>query len=135
MVLDFKDEQLCDHLNHVLSGLLPHESYQPTTFSLLYPALSTILPLTETRRLYYLFYFVLEKFFKLQSAVGSENYRVNIGRDRFSLALSNNLPDLILEPQVQVAELMSEEGKSGDITIPTIQEEAMRVVYEKAMSL
>lgn len=135
MVLDFKDEQLCDHLNHVLSGLLPHESYQPITFSLLYPTLTTILPMSETRGLYYAFYTVLEKFFKLQSAINSDNYQVNVGRDRFSLALSNNLPDLILEPQLQVSEIMSEEGKSGDISIPTINNEAMGVIYEKTMNL
>ncbi len=135
MVLDFKDEQLCDHLNHVLSGLLPHESYQPTTFSVLYPTLSTILPFSETRGLYFAFYTVLEKFFKLQSAVNSDNYQVNIARDRFASALSNNLPDLILEPRMLVSDIMSEEGKSGDITIPTIQSEAMGVVYEKTMML
>lgn len=135
MVLDFKDEQLCDHLNHVLSGLLPHESYQPSTFSLLYPTLTQILPLSEVRGLYFAFYTVLEKFFKLQSAVSTENYQVNINRDRFAYALSNALPDLILEPSMLLAELMSEEGKSADITIPTINEEAMGVVYEKTLAL
>lgn len=135
MVLDFKDEQLCDHLNHVLSGLLPHENYQPTTFSVLYPTLSTILPFSETRGLYFAFYTVLEKFFKLQSSVNSENYQVNIARDRFAGALTNNLPDLILEPHMLVSDIMSEEGKSGDISIPTIQNEAMGVVYEKTMAL
>lgn len=135
MVLDFKDEQLCDHLNHVLSGLLPHESYQPSTFSLLYPALSTILPSTEARGLYFAFYTVLEKFFKLQSSMEAGAYQVNIARDRFATALTNNLPDLILEPHMQVSEIMSEEGKSGDITIPTVQNDAMQVVFEKTMNL
>lgn len=113
MVLDFKDEQLCDHLNHVLSGLLPHESYQPSTFSLLYPALSTILPSTEARGLYFAFYTVLEKFFKLQSSMEAGAYQVNIARDRFATALTNNLPDLILEPHMQVSEIMSDVSKSG----------------------
>lgn len=135
LVLDFKDEQLCDHLNHVLSGLLPHENYQPSTFSLLYPALSTVLPFAEVRGLYFAFYTVLEKFFKLQNSVEAGSYQVNIARDRFALALTNNLPDLILEPAMLVSDIMSEEGKSGDITIPTIQTEAMGVIYEKVMNL
>lgn len=135
MVLDFKDEQLCDHLNHVLSGLLPHIGYQPSTFSVLYPTLSTVLPYSETRGLYFAFYTVLEKFFKLQSSVEADSYQVNIARDRFAVALTNNLPDLILEPQMMVSEIMSEEGKSGDISIPTIQNEAMGVIYEKTLAL
>lgn len=135
MVLDFKDEQLCDHLNHVLSGLLPHENYEPATFSLLYPAVSLVLPLSETRGLYFAIYTVLEKFFKLQSAMGEGIYQVNIAYDRFAMALQNNLPDLILEPQMEVSEIMSEEGKPSDITIPTVQEDAMKVIYEKTLNL
>lgn len=135
MVLDFKDEQLCDHLNHVLSGLLPHDHYQPETFGLLYPAVSLVLPLKETRGLYFAMYTVFEKFFKLQSAMEEGTYQVNIARDRFIAALSNNLPDLILEPQMEVAEIMSEEGKPSDITIPTVQTDAMQVIFEKTMNL
>ncbi len=135
MVLDFKDTQLCDHLNHVLSGLLPHENYSPETFGLLYPTLLTVLPKDEVRGLYFAMYTVFDKYHKLQSAVDADNYKVNITRDRFASALSNNLPDLILEPQMEVSDIMSEEGKSGDITIPTIQDDAMGTIYGKVMEL
>ncbi len=135
MVLDFKDDQLCDHLNHVLSGLLPHSLYRSSTFSLLYPALTLILPIEETRGVYFAMYYIFEKFYKLQSMMPEGSYEVSISRDRFSSALSNNVPDLILEPNMDVSEIMSQEGKSGDITIPTVQTDAMSVVFEKTMNL
>lgn len=135
MVLDFKDEQLCDHLNHVLSGLLPHNKYRPETFSLLYPVLSLVLPHSESRNLYFALYTVFEKYYKLQNAMEEGTYQVRISRERFEAALSNNLPDLVLEPALELSELMSEEGKSGDISIPTVQSEAMSIVYDKVMTL
>lgn len=135
MVLDFKDEQLCDHLNHVLSGLLPHNKYRPETFSLLYPVLSLVLPHSESRNLYFALYTVFEKYHKLQNAMEEGTYQVRISRERFEAALSNNLPDLVLEPALELSELMSEEGKSGDISIPTVQSEAMSIVYDKVMTL
>lgn len=135
VILDFKDEQLCDNLNHVFSGLLPHSQYNPDTFSRLYPALLSALATKDVRGLHYVFYTVFDKYFSLQKAVGAAEFKVSITRERFITALENNLPDLVLEPQVQVKELMNEEGKSGDITIPTVQSEAMGVIYEKAMAL
>lgn len=135
MVLNFKDEQLCSTLNHVYSGLLPHDRYEPETFGMLFPTMQTVLPMESVRGIHYIFYVVFSKYNSLQTAVNSQSFKVNISRERFSNTLSFNLPDLILEPQLQVAEIMNEEGKSGDITIPSIQEEAMGVVYSKAMEL
>lgn len=135
MVLDFKDEVLCDTLNHVISGLLPHEKYDPQTFGLLYPTLITTLAMENVSGLHYVFYAIFDKYFSLQTASNAENFCVRITRDRFEKALANNLPDFILEPQLGVEALMNEEGKSGDISIPTIQNEAMGVVFTKAMFL
>lgn len=135
MILDFKDEQLCDTLNHVISGLLPHYKYDPETFGVLYPTLESVLSKQDVRGLYYAMYIVFDKYYALQGAVNEENFKVSITKERFERALANNLPDLILEPQLQVSELMNEEGKSGDITIPNIQQEAMGVVYAKVMDL
>lgn len=135
MILDFKDEILCENLNHVLSGLLPHQNYNPDNFGRLYPTLKSVLPMANVRGLYYALFVVLDKYYALQMAVNEDNFQVRITRERFEKALANNLPDLVLEPQLLVKELMNEEGKSGDISIPTIQNEAMGIVYEKSLAL
>ena len=135
MILDFSDEQLCNTLNHVISGLLPHENYEPSNFGSLYPTLKTVLKTPDIRGIYFAFYTIFDKYFSLQSAVNVENFRVNITRSRFEKALSNNLPDLVLEPQLEVERLMNEEGRSGDISIPTIQNEAMGIIFSKSLAL
>ncbi len=126
---------MCDVLNHIFSGLLPHANYDPQTFGLLYPTLTSTLKTQNVRGVHYAFYVIFDKYFSLQSSVTAEKFCVNISRERFEKALSNNLPDLILEPQLEVDRLMNEEGKSGDISIPTIQNEAMGIVFSKALAL
>lgn len=135
MTLDFNDEVLCENLNHVISGLLPHEKYEPKTFGLLYPTLQQVLKTQNARGLYFIFYSVFDRYASLQASFNSDAFSVNITRERFEKALENNLPDFILEPQLDVERLMNEEGKSGDISIPTIQNEAMGIVFEKTMAL
>lgn len=135
MVLDFKDEVLCANLNHIISGLLPHDNYDVKSFSLLYPTLQTVLPENSIRGIYYVFYQIFNKYFSLQNNFNEDEFVVRITRERFENALVNNLPDFILEPNLRVSEIMNEEGKSGDITIPTIQNEAMSIVFAKAMDL
>lgn len=135
MVLDFKDEVLCDNLNHIISALLPHENYNPDTFGLLYPTLTTTLSTENVHGLHFAFYVIFGKYFSLQNSVNSSNFSVRITRERFEKALANNLPDLVLEPQMDVTALMNEEGKSGDINIPTIQNEAMGIIFSKVMEL
>ena len=135
MVLDFKDDRLCESLNHVISGLLPHSKYDPENFNRLYPTLLSTLSIKDVRGLYFAFYVVFAKYFSLQTAVNADNFQVSITKERFEKALENNLPDLVLEPQMMVSELMNEEGKSGDITIPTVQDEAMGIIFVKNLSL
>lgn len=135
MNLDFKDEALTECLNNIISGLLPHDGYDPSNFGLLYPTLKTVLDTKDTRGLYYMFYTVFDKYMSLEAALPRGRFAINITRERFSNALENNLPDFILEPKTDVVTLMAEEGKSADINIPTVQQEVMGTIYEKAMAL
>lgn len=135
MNLDFKDEALTDCLNGIISGLLPHENYEPATFALLYPTLKTVLDTSDVRGLYYATYLIFDKYMSLASSLPRGTFEIKITRERFEAAVGNNLPDLILEPKMTVVDLMAEEGKSADINIPTVQQEVMGVIYEKIMAL
>lgn len=135
MNLDFKDESLTECLSGVLSGLLPHENYTPETFGLLYPTLKTIIDTPDTRGLYFIFFTILDKYLNLSRSLPTGKFSVKLTKERFSNALENNLPDLILEPKTTVSLLMAEEGKNADITIPTVQQEVMGTLYEKCMAL
>lgn len=135
MNLDFKDESLTECLNGIISGLLPHEQYDPSNFALLYPTLKTVLDTPDARGLYYAIYLIFDKYMSLASSLPHGKFEIRITRDRFSTAMANNLPDLIIEPKMDIVGLMAEEGKSADISIPTVQQEVMGVVYEKAMAL
>ena len=135
MNLDFKDESLTDCLTSIISGLLPHEKYTEETFGLLYPAVKTIIDTSDTRGVYFVFFTVLDKYLNLFKSLPTGKYAVKLTRERFSSALENNLPDLILEPKTDVVAIMAEEGRSADITIPTVQQEVMGTVYEKCMAL
>lgn len=135
MEIDFKDEALTDCLNCIISGLLPHENYEPSSFSLLYPTLKTVLGTADTRGLYYAVYLIFDKYTSLAISLPRGSFEIRITRERFANAIENNLPDLILEPKLDVVSLMAEEGKSADLNIPTVQQEVMGVVYEKLMAL
>lgn len=135
MEIDFKDEALTDCLNGIISGLLPHENYDPSSFSLLYPTLKTVLNTPDTRGLYYAIYLIFDKYTSLATSLPRGAFEIRITRERFQNAVENNLPDLILEPRMDVPSLMAEEGKSSDLNIPTVQQEVMGVLYEKLMAL
>lgn len=135
MNLDFKDEALTECLNGVISGLLPHANYDSSSFALLYPTLKTVLDTADARGLYYAIYLIFDKYMSLASSLPRGKFEIRITRERFSTAMANNLPDLILEPKMTIVDLMAAEGKSADISIPTVQQEVMGVLYEKAMAL
>lgn len=135
MFLDFQDESLTGCLEGIISGLLPHANYSPETFGLLYPTLKSVLSIDDTRGLYYIFYTVLDKYMSLAASLPKGVFEVKITQDKFSNALGNNLPDLILDPKTMVTDLMAEEGKTADINIPTVQQEVMGVLYEKSIAL
>lgn len=135
MLLDFRDEGLTDIFNNVLSGLLPHTNYDADKFGILYFAMKSVISLSDTRGVHYALYFVLDRYSALMSAVGVENFSVLLTRERFDEALSNNLPDLILEPQLEVGRLMDEEGKPSDINNPMVQQDMMSVAYVRCMNL
>lgn len=135
MNLDFKDESLTECLNGIISGLLPHLNYDSSSFGLLYPTLKTVLDTKDSRGLYYVFYTVFDKYMSLAASLPHGKFEIKITRERFSSALENNLPDFILEPKMDVVSIMAEEGKSGDISIPTVQQEIMGVIYERAIAL
>lgn len=135
MVLDFQDESLTDCLNDIISGLLPHENYDPKDFGILYPMLKQLLDSKDVHGLYFAFYWIFDRYFSLANSLPEGAYQVRITSERFSNALSNNLPDIILEPQMDVDRLMAEEGKSSDINLPSVQDEIMGTIYSKAMAL
>lgn len=135
MTLDYKDEILTECLNDIISGLLPHDVYNSETFVMLYPALKSIIPTDDTRGLYFAFFTIFDKYMALSAAVPAGTFKISISKERFSSALANNLPDLILEPKMDIVTLMAEEGKSADISLPSVQQEVMGVLYQKAMAL
>lgn len=135
MNLDFQDEALRECLNYIISALLPHKNYEPQNFSLLFPSLKQVVDTKAARGLYYLFYSIFDKYLAMAKTLPADKFQVRITRERFSSALENNLPDFIIEPQLDLPNLMAEEGKSADISIPTVHQEAMGVVYEKVMAL
>lgn len=131
LYLDFRDDTLSSTLNKVISGLLPHEYYKPSNFISLYSLLTQTLSKQDTRGLYYIFYTILEKYSILSEV---DNYTVQLTSERFSNALENNLYDLILQDNTNIKELMAEEGKSSDISIPSIQEEIVQTLFYKCMN-
>lgn len=135
MNIEFSDEELCKRLNNVISGLLPHENYLPQNFTTIYPALQTVISTEDARDVYFAVFTILDKYMSLAINLQSNDFKVNITRERFIAALENNLPDLILEPQLNLREILASEGKSADITIPTVQQEAMAIVYEKTVAV
>lgn len=135
MNLDFRDEGLTSVLNKVVSGLLPHDDYDADNFNTLYFALKSVLPIESVRGLHYAIYFVFEKYAALCSVVGANNFKIKLTRERFDSAMANNLPDMILQPQLEIDRLMEEEGKSSDLQIPAVQQEIMASIYERVMEL
>ena len=135
MNLDFKDEVLTECLNDIISALLPHDNYESDNFSILYPALKTALDSKSVKGLYYAFYCVFDKYVSVSASFPLGTFPIKITRERFANAMENNLPDFILEPQMDVQRLMAEEGKFADISVQTSQQEIMGVIYSKVMAL
>lgn len=135
MLLDFKDEALTDCLSGIVSALLPHDNYRPDTFGVLYPLIKSILDTKDTRGLFYIMYNVFDRYAALEAQMPKGKFEVRITKERFASALENNLPDFILESKTNVTEIMASEGKSADMTIPTNQQEAMGILYEKSLAL
>ena len=135
MFIDFSDEILCSKLDAVLSGLLPHENYKPETFASLYPILQQALAKESTSGVYYVMYTILNKYYSLSTIVSKVEFAVRITEERFKSALENNIPDLILDPKVNIKDIMNQEGKPADMSIPSVQQEAMNILYVRCLEL
>ena len=110
MHLDFQDESLCECLNAVFSGLLPHHKYKSESFAVLYPLLKTVLDPKDAKGLYHVFYTVFEKYNAMATMLPAGTFTIAIDRERFSKALENNVPDFILEKQTLMDDLLAQTG-------------------------
>lgn len=133
MWLNFDDTELCSTYNKALSGLLPHENYS-NSFGQLVPQIETVIKFEDNKGVYYAFMSIVKRYSSLLNTVGT-SYSVYLTRERFENSLYKIIPDLILDKKMDIIHIMEQEGKSGDLSIATFQEEAMRVAAIRVLDL
>lgn len=127
------DEYLSDSLNIAISGMLPHENYDPTLFGPILNGVLNYINLEEMYMEYYVLFSSLIQLRKLQVQV--EGFEPALTEDVLSSVLESNLYDVVRNPSIRIKEWLLREGHPDNLEIETTLELAVQKLYSRTMDL
>lgn len=127
------DEALQEVVNLFLSSLLPHSNYNPECFSNTLNVLCNYIEPDEMKMEYKVLLSALLNFNKLKRSY--IEFVPSLTRDAFFSLLSSSAYDLINDPAIGIKEVLQYEGKSTDLKIETVAEEAQQLLCNRSLEL
>lgn len=127
------DEALQTAVNRIISGMLPHEGYQPELYTdLLYSVYKYIKP-EEFEGEYYILFQMLEKHCLIKQRVKS--YCPKLDRDMLEANLFASLDTLVLSENVNSEKLLNMEGLDTDLEIEENFDSARELISHRVFEL
>lgn len=127
------DEELKEHLNSVLSGMLPHEFYEPARFSTLLDGVFKLITLDEMRMEYFVMFSILNQISEAISS--SKDIKMEITRDIFETLVSGNIDDFILDYRSGIKEYLQSNLLNSEMKDELVRENARQELYARSMEL
>lgn len=127
------DENLTEVLNTLISGMLPHEGFDPTMYGTIYRNIVSYIRLEEMKMQYFALLSALDAFNKMQAAM--PEFKPMLTREVFESTLRVSIFDLVRTPEVGMSSYLQREGKNNDLRIETVQQEAAEILYQLSLDL
>jgi hypothetical protein len=127
------DEQLSDCLEQLLSGLLPHQQYDPTVFAQILQSTFTYVKLQEMSMEYHVLFSVLLQLNKMNVSMGT--FVPKLTRDNFDSIVQTDIDGIVRKPEIEIRSWMVREGYPDNLEIETSLEMAKQKLYARCMEL
>jgi hypothetical protein len=127
------DENLTSVLDHFISGMLPHDKFDPTLFGGLLRKSLSYVHLEEMSMEYFAMFSLLAQFNKMQ--VSLEGFVPRVGKDEFEQVIKINIWDLCRTPEVGMKEFLDSEGIPSNLEVETNLNDAAQRLHSRCMEL
>lgn len=127
------DEILQENLNKVISGLLPHDNYEPKLFSDLLTNVFKLINLEEFYGEYYVLMDSLKVLTELKLV--SKHYTPRLTRDFLESNLQSNISLLVRNPLVRIQDILALEGHDTNLELQETFSTAASLLYNKTLEL
>lgn len=128
-----EDTELCEVLDHLISGLLPHENYDSTMFSTIVSAIFSYVKLDEMEMEYYVLGALIQNFYLIK--VEHSDAVFNLTRPLVEQTLTNRIPEIIRREEVGMSKWLESNGLRFDLDDSLVIEDAKVRLYQSTMEL
>ena len=135
LLIQFENEDFRESFDSLLSGLLPHENYDPKMFLDILMGINRFVKVEEMTLEYRVLFNIIEDVLKVFSSVTKQSLFVTITRDLVSDTLQSNLMEFIIVNGYKFKDWFEKKGISPNFSIPLNQEIGASALYNEVMEL
>ena len=135
LLIQFENEDFRESFDSLLSGLLPHENYDPKMFLDILMGINRFVKVEEMTLEYRVLFNLIEDVLKVFSSVTKQSLFVTITRDLVSDTLQSNLMEFIIVNGYKFKDWFEKKGISPNFSIPLNQESGASALYNEVMEL
>lgn len=128
-----QDEMLQENLNKVISGVLPHEKYEPNLFMDLTESIFKLINLEEFSGEYYALMSTIKNIGDIKLTI--RKYVPRLTREGLDGILQANIIDLVRSPYTRIYDMLTLEGLDTNLDLPETLNRASSLLYSRTMEL
>ncbi len=134
LIVDIQQDTLLqENLHKVISGLLPHDSYDPTLFGDLLRLMTSLI---EPEEMYGEYYTLVDTLLCIRDIKQSiKTYVPRLTRETLISTLVSNIPDLVRNEKVNIVKVLEMEGQDTNLEIEQVFENACNILYTRTIEL
>jgi hypothetical protein len=128
-----EDDSLLEVLKKMISGMLPHDNFDPTHYGTILQHTLSLVNFEEMRMEYYVIFSALIQMKKIQ--ISSANFLPRLGREVLHTIMDNSLMDAIQRPELGARQWLRANMMEDDLTNELHLSNATTKLYERVMEL
>lgn len=128
-----QDEILQENLNRIISGVLPHQNYEPSLFIDLTESIFKLINLEEFSGEYYALMSTIKSIGDIKLTI--RNYTPKLTRESLDGILQANIIDLVRSPYTRIYDILTLEGLDTNLDLPETLNRASSLLYTRTMEL
>ena len=135
MLIKFDDEDFKNSFDDLISGLLPHENYDPKMFLDIYMGIQRFVKIDEMSLEYRILFNIFEDILKVYSSVTKQSLFITVTRDIVSDILQSSLMEFMVTDGSKFREWFEKRGINSNFSVPLNQENGASALYNEVMDV
>lgn len=135
LLVKFDDDDFIDSFDGLVSGLLPHENYDPKMFLDIFMGIQRFVKIDEMSLEYRVFFNQIEDILRVYSSVTKQSLFITITRDLISDILQSNLMEFITVNGYKFCDWFEKRGIDPNFSVPLNQENGASALYNAIMEV